>query len=631
MSVNRNARVGYLKNLLPKLFSPKKPVTVVVAVLMVGTAAFLVLWLNLSWRPDIAGLPPDSGFYAYIGKAILHGQIPYRDLWDNKPPLGYYLNALALFVFGQTTWGVWWSSVVWILGCIVLLFGVIKKLFGVIAAGIASILLLVALMNPQIFQGGNLMEVYAIAPQIGIIGITYLFFTNGRKLWLAVLVGVLTAGAFLIKQPTIMLGCSSLLLMIISSISEWKVREAFRTAVGFLLGFLGLVALVSVYWLWIGAFSSFLDGAFLQGFSSIGGSQSSFRSFFIHALATALPNLYIGRLYLIAMLACGLFLVEKLYQFWIKPVLKERLSWIEWCLLVVLILFPLAVMRLWPNSYIVKYWVISIISLGFYFLVKYYRVRSKPVYQQVFSPVEWTWLVAVVALPLEVLMASLGGRYYGHYFITILPAVMLAIAYPIWRAVSVSRASFKFIDSMLVNAMYMILMICTLVWGARSFIRDMPAAMYTSDLAEIFSGQYPLNELEQYIVQSTQPDDEVLVWHIHLGINFVTDRKAPSRFLYPLNLFIPANEQNTKLKEYVNDLESHPPELIVVQKASSLGLPFVDTPIDQLCSTSCTPDFKQAIDVPQIRQEWLRFQQFFDTHYALDTEIYDWNVYRKLP
>ena len=619
------------KSIISQLFSKNKPIIVVSTILAVGLAAFLVIWLNLSWRPDVSQLPPDSGFYAYYGKAILNGQIPYRDLWDNKPPLGYYLNALGLFVFGQTPWGVWWSSVVWILGCMILLFLVTKKLFGGIAAGVASTILLVALMNPQIFQGGNLTEVFALVPQIGIIGISYLFFTHHRKPWFAVLVGGLTACAFLTKQSTIVLGCSSILLMTIISISEWKIREAFKTGLGFVLGFIGLVAAVSIYWLWVGALGDLVDGVFLQGFSSTGGILTTFRYYFLYAMGSILPNLYIGKLYLIAILAGGFFLLEKLYLLWLKPVLKEHLSWIEWGLLAVLVLFPLFARRLRPNLYFGIFWVISIFSLGLYFLVKFYRLRPKPVFQRVFTPVEWTWLIAVVALPLEVLMASLGGRYYGHYFITILPAVILAIAYPIWRVVSFSRESLKSKGTMVRIVVYTIMMISTVVWGVTSMIRDLPPAMYTNDVAGIFKGQIPLNELEQYIVQTTQPDDEVLVWHIHLGINFVTNRKAPSRFLHPLLLFIPPKEGNTKLAQYVNELENHPPELIVVQKVSSLGLPFVNQPVDQLCKTGCYPDFEQALKVPQIHQEWLRFQQFFDNHYAPDTEIYDWIVYRKLP
>jgi 4-amino-4-deoxy-L-arabinose transferase-like glycosyltransferase len=609
----------------------KKPTVVILWLLALGLTTFIVVWLNLSWRVDISSLPPDSGFYAYIGKAILHGQIPYRDVWDDKPPLGYYLNALALLFFGQTAWGVWWSSVAWITGCMVLLFLVIKKLLGGIPAGISCAIFLVALMNPEIFQGGNLMEVYSLAPQIGVIGITFLFFNKHRKPWFSMLVGVLTACAFLIKQPTIILGCSSILIMTIGLLSERKIHEAFISVLGFLLGISGLMAAVSVYWLWIGAFNKLLDGAFLQGLSFIGGSESHVRETFFYTLVKVIPNLYIGRLYIIAMLTAGFFLVEKLYQFWLKPVLRTHLSLLEWCGLILCALIPLVGKQLLPNSYYGKFWLISIFLFGLYFLVKFYRLRPMPVFQQVFSPIEWTWLIAVVSLPLEVLMVSLGGRYLGHYFITMLPSVIITIAYPTYRVVSYTRGSLKSKEALLRNAVYWIMMVSSLLLGTILLVQDLPSAVNRKDFTGIFKNQPLLNNLEQYIIGTTKPEDEVLVWHIHLGINFVTDRKAPSRFLFPVNLFIPPSEKNTKLEEYINDLEGHPPELILVQKPSSLSVPFVDDPVDSLCKIYCSPEFEQAIKVPQIRQEWLRLQHFFYSNYALDTRIYDWTVYRKLP
>ncbi|OGN93055.1 MAG: hypothetical protein A2Y88_10710 [Chloroflexi bacterium RBG_13_48_10] len=606
-----------------------KPIVLVSYSIAFVLAALLVIWLNLSWRPDVPTPSTDSGFYAYYGKAILQGQIPYRDLWDNKPPLGYYLNALALLIFGKSLWGIWWSGIVWILGCTVLIFIVLRKLMGNTTAWIASALFLVALMNPELFEGGNMMEVYSLAPQIGIIGVTSLFFTRHRKSWFAALAGILTACAFLIKQPSIVLGCSAVLLMILSPLSELKIRQAFKIGLGFVFGFAGLVAVVSVYWLWAGALGQFIDGALLQGFSYIGGQESHLREYFFYNLVNVLPNLYIGKLYFIALLSGGAFLLEKFYQFWIKPVLRERLSVIEWCLLIVLFLFPMVAKNVSPNSYVGKFWIITIFSFGLYILIKYYRSKSRPIFHQVFSPVEWIWLIAMISLPLEVLMASLGGRYFGHYFITMLPAVTVAVAYPIWKVTLVSRESLKTKGGLVRNSIYVVLMITILVWGVASFVYDTPPAVYTKNIAGIVKGQIWLNDLEQYIIQTTNPDDEVLVWHIHLGINFITDRRAPSRFLFPLNLFIPASEQNTKLEQYVDELEENPPELIVIQKVSSLALPFVDEPVDQLCNTYCTPEFEQALNVPQIRQEWLRFQQFFVTHYDLDVKIYDWIVFRK--
>ncbi len=611
--------------------SKKTPVVVILSILAFCLTVLIVIWLNLSWRPDVTSLPPDSGFYAYVGKAILHGQVLYRDVWDDKPPLGYYLNALGQLVFGQTPWGVWWSSVIWILGCTLLLLLLIKKLFGGITAVIASAIFIVALMNPQIFQGGNLMEVFGLAPQIGVIGASYLFFTKNRQLRFAVLAGGLTAGAFLIKQPTIVLGCVSILIMTICSISEHKFSQAFKTLLGFFLGVFGLIALVSIYWIWIGAGDKLLDGAILQGISFIGDSESHLKENFFYTLINILPDLMIGSLYLIGLVSAGFFLLEKLYRIWLKPILTTRLLVLDWCVLAVSALIPLAGNLLWPNSYFGKFWVISIFAIGFYILIRFYRLQPKPVYRQVFSPLEWIWLIAVISLPFEVVMVSLVGGNSGHYFITMLPSMVIAVAYPIHRvAFSISQA-IRNKTGWFRNIAYMVLMLTSLIWGLVSFTQDLPASVYRSDITGIFKNQNYLSQVEQYIIQTTHPDDKVLVWHIHLGINFVTDRQAPSRFLFPLNLFIPPRKENLKLTEYINDLENHPPVLILVQKPSSLSLPFVDDPLDSLCKIYCNPEFEQALKVPEIQHEWLRLQEFFNAHYALDKRIYDWTLYRKLP
>lgn len=607
-----------------------KPFLIAAVILALIFVTFLIIWLNLPWRPDITPFHSDSGFYAYFGKAILHGQIPYRDVWDDKPPLGYYLNALGLFIFGQNSWGVWWAGVVWILGCTVLTFVVIRKLFGSVPAWISSGILLAGLMNPELFEGVNLMEVYGLAPQIAIIGITYLFFTRQRKTWIVILLGIFTSIAYLIKPSTITLGCASILIMVVSLLSEWKIRDAIRISLAFVSGFIGLIAIVSLYWLWAGALDKFIDGIFLQGFFFIGGPESNFRFNYLNALTKVLPSMYFGKLYLIAILVGIIFLWGKLYQFWIRPVLAEGLSILDKLVVIVLIVFPLVAKYIWLKRNIGLFWLISIFAFGVLLLIKFYRLRSRPAAAQVFSPVEWTWLIAIVSLPIEVLMASLGGRYFGHYFITLLPATILAVAYPLWKIATITRETLRSKGQLLQAALYVILGISSIVWGVNAYIKDWPSQEVQTNLAGLFTGKVPLNELEQYIVQSTTPNDEVLVWHIHLGINFITDRRAPSRFLFPLNLFIPPTEQNRKLEEFVDDIEAHPPELIVVQRVSSMSLPFVDKPMDQQCVPFCTPEFAQALEIPQISQQWLRFQEFFETHYTVDNHIYDWIIYRKL-
>jgi hypothetical protein len=44
----------------------------------------------------------DQGIYALIGEGILRGEVPYRDLWDFKPPGIFFVYGLAQGVFGKS-------------------------------------------------------------------------------------------------------------------------------------------------------------------------------------------------------------------------------------------------------------------------------------------------------------------------------------------------------------------------------------------------------------------------------------------------------------------------------------------------------------------------------------------------
>jgi 4-amino-4-deoxy-L-arabinose transferase-like glycosyltransferase len=45
----------------------------------------------------------DQGEFATIGRGILDGRVPYRDLWNPKPPAVFYVYALAMSLLGRTT------------------------------------------------------------------------------------------------------------------------------------------------------------------------------------------------------------------------------------------------------------------------------------------------------------------------------------------------------------------------------------------------------------------------------------------------------------------------------------------------------------------------------------------------
>src|SRR5215212_5827918 len=58
-------------------------------------------------NPNNMTLPSrDSGVFLYLGLRFLNGDIPYRDVWDHKPPLIYFVDALGLIITPHALWGV---------------------------------------------------------------------------------------------------------------------------------------------------------------------------------------------------------------------------------------------------------------------------------------------------------------------------------------------------------------------------------------------------------------------------------------------------------------------------------------------------------------------------------------------
>jgi 4-amino-4-deoxy-L-arabinose transferase-like glycosyltransferase len=60
----------------------------------------ILLYLPLLHEP----LSRDEGFYGAVGQLILDGDLPYRDGFDNKPPLVFGWYALSFLIFGEHAW-----------------------------------------------------------------------------------------------------------------------------------------------------------------------------------------------------------------------------------------------------------------------------------------------------------------------------------------------------------------------------------------------------------------------------------------------------------------------------------------------------------------------------------------------
>ena len=76
-----------------------------------GSTGQVILLGGICLLPVVLYLPflnepllRDEGFYASVAQSILDGGVPYRDAFDNKPPLIFGWYALSFLMFGEEVW-----------------------------------------------------------------------------------------------------------------------------------------------------------------------------------------------------------------------------------------------------------------------------------------------------------------------------------------------------------------------------------------------------------------------------------------------------------------------------------------------------------------------------------------------
>lgn len=93
-------------------------------------AAALVAVIGAWWIAYQLARPMevDQGVFVWAGDVIRHGGLMYRDAWDVKGPLVYYLAAAAEFVFGHHFWAFRVLDVLWQLAAAPLIFATARRI-----------------------------------------------------------------------------------------------------------------------------------------------------------------------------------------------------------------------------------------------------------------------------------------------------------------------------------------------------------------------------------------------------------------------------------------------------------------------------------------------------------------------
>jgi hypothetical protein len=103
----------------------------------IAAAVTVVLIAYVAMRLPGLGVPldRDEGAFGYMGQLIDQGKLPYRDGLDHKPPVAFYINALALKFVPPTEYGIHTFLLVYNFLTLICIFYIGKIYFQSLSAG----------------------------------------------------------------------------------------------------------------------------------------------------------------------------------------------------------------------------------------------------------------------------------------------------------------------------------------------------------------------------------------------------------------------------------------------------------------------------------------------------------------
>ena len=236
----------------------------VLSVLVPILGTIIALYPN---NPNNMTLPSrDSGVFLYVGWRFLNGDIPYRDVWDHKPPLIYFVDAFGLTLTPHSLWGVWFLQIIFIFFTFLIIYKLLDQEFGIYAAIAGTVVLSSGLLT--ILEKGNVTEEYALVFQTWCFWIFVNAWKKDFPVRASFWIGLLSGLAFNFKQTTI--GILVTYVLILFVIRLFQLKFPFKDFLSLLAGWLVPSIVLVTYLASQNALADFWEQAFLYNFVYIG-------------------------------------------------------------------------------------------------------------------------------------------------------------------------------------------------------------------------------------------------------------------------------------------------------------------------------------------------------------------------
>lgn len=217
----------------------------------------------------------DSSVFIYIGKMMRQGLVPYRDLFDHKGILLYFIQYLGVSLCSDSFLGIWVLEVLHMVFTVWFLF----KLSGMFSDDkvirYISVIGVAVMCGMNTYEGGNFTEEYAL-PWIAFALYVFLkYFKNfSYRFYEIVCLGVGFAVVSLLRVNMVTVWIAFMPLVLIRMLYKRENKELLNCIVGFCIGIFLIYIPTLIYMLWNGCLKDFIECYILFNFGySDGGSN----------------------------------------------------------------------------------------------------------------------------------------------------------------------------------------------------------------------------------------------------------------------------------------------------------------------------------------------------------------------
>lgn len=443
----------------------------------------------------------DVGVFAYIGERIATGAVPYRDVWDHKTPLIYFLNAALFNVFGASFTVIAIFEIVWLTFTAYALYKLARVLMGELPACFATGIFAIYVGSTYLSGSFGMTETYALLPTTLAVYFCFNAYVQ-KRVSCMLLSGIMTTVAFLFRQTAGIIGIVILLYILCAYIKDKKYAKQSRAALQmYVIGGLLPIIVVLAYFYLHDSVTEFLSQVFVFNLVYSDGVQVNF----LHNLATLVHELVytVGRWPLIVVLS------------------------------IVGVLSVLVESAQRDNQEMSS----SNISFGIFIFV---------------------WFVA------DLFAITFSGEFYRHYFVQFTVSASLLSGIVVKEYFNSDIQNWRTVTLFGMLCLFCTPLLSTLDTNLR-FISHIEERLRAEDVLHIKNGSYITDQKEriEWILKNTTEDDAVYFWGAEARLNFLTDRLSPTKFVYTYPLFLDGYVTATDVNHFLANIKENNPRFII--------------------------------------------------------------------